>query len=305
MSLPLRNEEAAEKEDDNVESADKNNTKAPDRHTKDQTAHSLARTASWETVQTTATSLYRAPTSPANPHFNNSIPSLPTLARDFTLSSQPSKINTNLRPAVPGSSPLTSPARPRSLLKKTRRESVLVQEATNPTIDKEPGANRKSHDTPVSAALRKSSIKRLQSATSARLRKTVKKIDIYRDDPDSSTISPTTATSTTRPSAAQPHTNTNNRGPMSPRSDTALSRANSVSPRTSAPPRRSPDEKENLDDYAGEFAGSGGGVDFPARLVRDDDERRGVRGRYTPEIWEDEGMLVGAGFEGVEVYEGS
>ncbi|GAB7339445.1 hypothetical protein MBLNU457_6074t2 [Dothideomycetes sp. NU457] len=295
MSLPLRNDEAVDNKDDD---ADKNNTKAPDQHPTAQTAHSLARTASWETVQTTATSLYRAPSSPANPHFNNSIPSLPTLARDSTLTSQPSKINTILRPSVPGSFPLTSPTRPRSLLKKARPASTLLQENSTANVAKEIEDRIANRDTPVSA-LRKSSIKRLQSATSARLRRTVRKIDIYHDPVSSNS---TATPSTTHTNTAQPGQSTTQ--PMSPRSTTSLSRANSLSPRSNPP--RSPDEKENLADYAGAFAGGGvGEVRFLAGLERDDDERRSVRGRYTPEIWEDEGMLVGAGFEGVEVYEGT
>lgn len=300
MDLPTRDEEVADIKDDDLDSADKNNTKATDKETKKQTAHSIARTASWETVQTTATSLYRAPSSPANPHFNNSIPSLPTLARDYTLSSRPERINTSLRPAVPGSFPLTSPspARPRSLLKQTRRASTLLSEATNTSLAKGADENRGPRNTPATA-LRKSSIKRLQSATSARLRKTVKKIDIYHDP---ATGGPISASSTVPPGLRDP----NNDNKKSPRSiGSAHSRANSASPRSSAPPPRSPDEKENLADYAGAFAG-GGDMRLPPGLERDDDERRGgLRGRYTPEIWEDEGMLVGAGFEGVEVYEGT
>jgi len=63
---------------------------------------------------------------------------------------------------------------------------------------------------------------------------------------------------------------------------------------------RSPAEKENLADYAGAYSGQDG--DLQTRVDRDEG-----RGRFTPEIWEDEGMVVGAGggFEGVEVYEGT
>jgi len=271
-SLPLRTEEPINNDDGMIQSAEKGS--------ENQRKHNLTRAASWETVQTTATSLYRAPSSPSNPHFNNSIPSIPTLARDYTLSDRPEKINTHLRPPIPGSYPLSSPARPNSDKKNptTIAPNSQIKTPTQEVGNKSPAQ-----------AVRKTSIKRLQSATSARLRKTVRKIDIYHDPVG-------TSTSTTTP-ATQSEAVGLGLG-INLQSGTSHSRTNSLSPRSNAAIPRSPAEKENLSDYAGAYAGS-------AELIFSDHLRRDDDGRYTPEIWEDEGMVVGEGFEGVEVYEGT
>ena len=272
-SLPLRKDEPTNHQHENdIEPVEKD-SESP-------TKHNLARAASWETVQTTATSLYRAPSSPSNPHFINSIPSIPTLARDYTLSNRPERINTHLRPPIPGSYPLSSPARPGTDKKKSKPPIPALR--LKPVLHE--GKDERTQ------AVRANSIKRLQTATSARLRKTVRKLDIYHDPANSP---PTTAISTSASQAevvglgiTRPSINT--------------PRTHSVSPRSETTVPRSPAEKENLADYAGAYSGQDG--DLQTRVDRDEG-----RGRFTPEIWEDEGMVVGAGggFEGVEVYEGT